>query len=376
MKSIYVNLIIILFIFVFSHNLYTKNNKDSFKYYKNWNFYTSTGAQEFDADFIEHWVPEKYFEVRFEKGKIKKVIYYVLGQEQLTSKYFYHNNITKIKHYADNGQLKSIDLLKNGKITKKKYYRSDKTLDITSHFDEKQLVYKDEVYNDKKKLISYKTYERDNDGKILIEKYYLPDGTYRYYSKFFYTEENKLDEVKTYSPNDILLTIQKYANDKVKWLETFIYDENGKKIKTEITDGEGALLYRKIFNDDGLLESKISFSEDRKIYLFETFFYDDNKNLILKRYYNPNKILFETEEYTYNKDNLLIKYEKNERIQGKGEIKIVKDYYYDDKDRLLKYRVFSSYEDDEELGKDKYSYFNYRNIPISRNKFAKLNGKQ
>lgn len=262
----------------------------------------------------------------FENGSIyeRKIWEYELDDRMIAESYFCSgyqlryvyeydqngNQITKYMHKERNGKIwdgyvEKCKYDKNGNLIAEYSYKDDGTISwVSSHVyeydqDNNKLVqYSFDI--DDKRYIHY-TWSYDNNGKVLDERCFKPDGTVDWWDSKTYkrdTNGNIIEKCDFHENGSIRkLTIRKYDSDKN--LETeFEYNDGDILHMICEYDSDGRIMLEKIYNDDG----SVSWSSS------STFEYDKNGNLITRYNYDDNGNVCFQYKYEYNTNGDCIAY--------------------------------------------------------------------
>jgi len=243
------------------------------------------------------------------------------------------------------------------------------------------------------RLIKYGKSPEQRTNRIFVKKNKVIIKTFN--------KENKLQgyTVNSYNPISKLIFQKKRFNSQKKLIYkiSFRYDKENNlisKIKFDASEKKDG--YSFYFNSLGNLTKDIYFQHGKKI-KYTLHFYDKKNKLIKRELYNNKEQITKTKLFVYNKNNLLIKreeldkklhliskietsYNKNNyrssvrlyelnRASNKIFLKIVRNFYYNDKNSLIQIKTLnqkgkiissSKYEYDKLGNKIKQSSFNSR----------------
>lgn len=238
---------------------------------------------------------------------------YFCGGYQLRYVYGYDQNgnqITKQMHKERNGKIwdgyvEKCEYDKDGNLIAEYSYKDDGIISwVSSHMyeydqDNNKLVqYSYDV--DDIRYIHY-TWSYDNNGKVLNERCFNPDGSADWWNSKTYkrdTNGNMIEECDFHQDGSIRqLTICKYDSDGNLEKE---YEYNDGDILHRICeyDSDGRIVTEKVYNDDG----SISWASS------STFEYDTNGNLITRYHYDDNGNVCFQYQYEYNTNGDCIAY--------------------------------------------------------------------
>ena len=177
-------------------------------------------------------------------------------------------------------------------------------------------------FNAKEKLTQTVTFEYNNEGKLILEKYYNNKNEYTGYTKYFY--QNKiLKEEKLYDKNDNLLNSTSFTNDNKNITSLTI-----KNKKNEIISEQ------KFFYEKGLLNSGYEKSNGNKDEFKIVYVKNQIKEIILTNTtsgklgdiifkYNEKKQLIERVR------NLILEKETNRFVYYYDQLGFIKNYSYE-----------------------------------------------
>lgn len=175
-----------------------------------------------------------------------------------------------------------------------------------------------------------------NDGQLFREINY-DDSTYQITSYTFYFYKNgKIFTEETFNNNDSLVNIIKYD-----------YDPAGNLMqKTIFTPGTGKLRiserYDYKYNSKNALITVTTYSENKKIKQTK-FKYDPNGRLIkeqtMKKPVQPQDIVSEIRNYSYNDKGLTSVIEIKRRFQNGNEVQLKELRRYDDSNQIVEIKT-------------------------------------
>ena len=181
------------------------------------------------------------------------------------------------------------------------------------------------TYNENGRLISIACNDPDGD-LVTYETVYNANGklekeTYRYFDGYYYTYEYTYDdqglEIKsTSSDTDGNHVLNEYfyddkgnmvkiagENDEGPFSFDYIYDDNNRLVKVIERDAEGNATWIEdyLYNEQGK-KLKVSYTYDGKEYEFAEYTYDEEGRLTTHRYHDTVEGYNRLSEYTYTAD--------------------------------------------------------------------------
>ena len=171
-------------------------------------------------------------------------------------------------------------------------------------------------------------YRFNNKGNILEECFYESDGDLSYRTIYIYNEndDKKLEQLKTFSDGNTIISDYKYT-----------YDEKGNLLEERLCDLYGRKIAEKKYDEKGNMLEEIKYLMGYA-YNINKCTYDEKGNKLEEcRYLNDR--LFSKNKYTYN--------DKGNKLEGEGcrydsdgELEYILKYIYDDKGNKLETRYF------------------------------------
>ena len=224
--------------------------------------------------------------------KIKKESFFVENRKKISKSEFYFDSSGKIlekikygRHHYNKlniiGEIEQFTYLDEKLESSAKYISSCKTCEYYQYYSLLK-------YGFDNKLISEKTYRKENDSLFMATEYiYKPNIKEIHFNSSIYYE-NKYDD-----ENRIIEQNQKYeGNNKTRWKKEFVYSEYNRVSKFQTYYGDG--------KENSEIEI-ITYNPERKIISKETV--REKHKIKLYYFYNRMGIIDKIEEYESFADN-------------------------------------------------------------------------
>ena len=213
----------------------------------------------------------------------------------------------------------------NGKETLEVKYNAKGRIEekFENKYDDKGNLLEEITYLDGRDIAEHKTYERDNDGRIIKAfKHYLDESKdtieYSYNDKGLLLEVKTIDsygeveakEISEYEEGKLTLR-EKYEYDELMEKDTYVYDDKGNVIENEHWTEEGGVVkFVNEYDEQKDLVKALIYNKDEKLVAKSLYTYNDQHKIIEVVDENPREL--NTTSIKYDKNgNALEQQEKN-----------------------------------------------------------------
>lgn len=239
----------------------------------------------------------------------------------------------------------------NGKVLKEVHYTPDGNVEsvVENEFDAEGRVVASSQFDENEELCQKNTFTYQ-DGRVVKKGCFYGEGSPEYVTRFIIE-------------NGLVVREDSYDEDEFDYTEkTHEYDENGREVKTVEFNEEGEILYRNTYEYDADGRVSKRFLEEPMEHDSRTFVYgyDEAGHKTKELMYNYDEKLLARAYFTYNEDgnvtdmeeeNLDVFRRTHYTYEGKNCVKIEQfdkeddlmawaEYVYDDQDEVVQIKNF------------------------------------
>ncbi len=206
----------------------------------------------------------------------------------------------------------------------------------SSEYDENNYQIVNNIFDENNKLLERHEYQREKDGRILVEKCFYSESSDFDTTYYKYDDNNNLIEKTNFDSDNELYAIKKnvYKNnnlvnskifneyDELELEENFLYNEKNEMIENvEINHLEKEKRYLKYeYNDSGYKTKTLIFNRNKQL-IAKSYFEYDVKNQLIEQY-DEDEYHSITTKFIYNENGDVIiqeRYNKDEELIIKFE---------------------------------------------------------